>query len=792
MATTLTLCLTTSCARQAPQERSPTRKQPREASGTCTLGMPLPGVTRRSPTLEKRLLTAWRARSPGYRPRTRHLCANGEPRYLNRLLLEQSPYLRQHAHNPVNWFPWGDEAFARARRLRRPVLLSVGYATCHWCHVMERESFEDPAIAKLLNERYVAIKVDREELPHVDATYMSALELIKRSGGWPLTVWLLPDRRPFYATSYLPPRDGDRGASQGFVSWLERLARAYNNDAAAVGRVAAKLAGGVRVLLSPPPAKKGDKANKGRKTLPTMAIHDTLAATYKRRFDSTYGGLRGAPKFPSSPSIPFLLRQSRRRPKGDALRQARLTLRHMAAGGLFDHLGGGFHRYSTDARWRVPHFEKMLYDNALLTIAYLEGAQACGEASFNTVARRTLDYVLRELRSPSGAFYAATDADSAAPKDPDGERSEGRFFTWTPREVQRALGPLGSPIFSARYGIREAGDLEGRSVLHLARGLPALAVAQKQTVHALKRELARLRGMLYRARAKRPPPLRDEKIITGWNGLMIAALARAGLVLSEPRYYRAAARAGEVLWLRLRLPNGRLARRLAGGTARFIGALDDHAYTLWALIELFEASGELRWLKRALALEAVIARGFEDPKGGAFFSTAKGDDALLGRQKPYRDSARPAANGVHALNLLRLYQLTDRQALRRRAGKTLRAFQRVLRESPEASPSLVLAHGFASSSPLQIVLLRLDGAPDAAGKALRETLRKTFVPYRVMVDVPASQVSKMRPLLPLLEGKRPLGGKSTAFVCCGGSCKRPTSDAAVFAKQLQGSCGRKR
>jgi uncharacterized protein YyaL (SSP411 family) len=775
----------------ASPAKGPARAKPAKAKGpiegkapACRAFETPPGAPARSRELQDRLRAAWRRRPAGYRPRTRHLC-DAAPRYLNRLLLEKSPYLRQHAHNPVDWYPWGKAAFARARALGRPVLLSVGYATCHWCHVMERESFEDPAIAKLLNQRYVAIKVDREELPHVDATYMSALQLIKRSGGWPLTVWLLPDRRPFYAASYLPPRDGDRGARRGFASWLRLLAQAFADKRKQVESSAAKLARGVRVLLLPPPGKTRAV---GADTLPGFEIHDALQAHYAARYDSTYGGLRRAPKFPSSLSIAFLLRQHARRRAAKPLAMATQTLTEMARGGLFDQLGGGFHRYSTDARWRVPHFEKMLYDQALLVLAYLEGYQASGQRRFGTVAQRTLDYVLARLAAPKGGFYAATDADSADPQKPAGERREGLFFSWTPSEIKRVLGPARAPLAIARFGVREAGDLEGRSVLHVAKEIASLAAERGLKPTTVKRDLRALRAQLLVARAKRPRPLRDDKVITGWNGLMVAALARGAWVLNSPRYLLAAERSAERLWRELRRPNGRLLRRLAAGQAAHPGTLDDHAYLLWGLLELFEASGKLSWLQRALALEAVIARDFEDRAAGGFYSTAKGTDVLLGRQKPYRDNARPSANAVQAMNLLRLYQLTDRDALRRRGLRTLRAFARPLRESPASVSELLLAHGFAKSQPLQIVLVRPQATLGA--QRLEGVLRRSFVPHRVLVRITDKGVTSARKLLPLVEGKRALSGKATAYVCVGGSCKRPTSDPAVLRAQLQSATAR--
>ena len=425
------------------------------ALGTTTtaqaLGIvtPLPGAAPFDPTLTAILQTAWDARDPDYRPRTRHLRDDGTPKYTNRLYLEASPYLQQHAHNPLNWYPWGDEAFETARRLNRPVLLSIGYSTCHWCHVMEEESFEDEEITQYLNEHYVAIKVDREERPDVDAIYMSAVQLMTGRGGWPMTVWLTPDREPFSGATYVPARDGDRGVRLGFFTMLQRLKSAYDDQPDQVVAASGEITKMIAARLAPTP---------GGTALPDGATLDAVASYYDEQFDDEFGGLRGTQKFPSGLSIRLMLRQHRRTDDPRALDMATRTLERMASGGMYDHVGGGFHRYSTDPRWLVPHFEKMLYDNALLVPAYLEAFQATGREEFATIAREILRYVERDMTSPDGGFYSATDADSPAPS---GHREEGWFFTWTPDELASVLDGPSLALVTAFYGVTPDGNFDG-------------------------------------------------------------------------------------------------------------------------------------------------------------------------------------------------------------------------------------------------------------------------------------------------------------------------------------------
>jgi hypothetical protein len=736
----------------------------------------LPGAAPFPPELLEQIARRARELGPSDRPRTRHLLPDGRPRFTNRLLLSTSPYLQQHAHNPVNWYPWGDEAFATAARLGRPVLLSVGYSTCHWCHVMEEESFEDEEIARFLNEHYVAVKVDREERPDVDAIYMTAVQTLTGSGGWPMTVWLTPDRRPFYGGTYFPARDGDRGAPTGFLTLLRRLGRIYETQPDQVGGSADRLAGAIRAALSPP---GGAGARPADRRLPGADVPGAALEAYRGRFDGANGGLQGAPKFPSSLPIRFLLRHHRRCGERQALDMATLTLEKMAAGGIHDQIGGGFHRYATDARWLVPHFEKMLYDNALLALAYLEAYQATGREEFAHAVRGILRFVERDMTSPDGAFYSATDADSPGP---DGGREEGYYFTWTPAEVEAAVGKDKARVVAAGYGVSPAGNLEGRSILHRPRPTADLADALGMTPDRLASILETAGEDLLRTRSGRPAPLRDDKILTAWNGLMISALARAAFVFDDERYARSAARAADFILAHLRR-DGRLLRSYREGRAAHNAYLDDYAFLVAALIDLFETTGERRFLEQVLALDKVLESQYEDPAGGGFFLTSDDHEPLLARGKPAYDGAEPSGNSVAALNLLRLHELTADDRYRRRADRVFQAFRTVLDRTPTALSEMLLAVEFRLDTPREIVVVTPPGAAGAG--ALLAVLRRAYVPNRVLVVVPEGKpLADLGTRVPLVRGKAARDGKATVFVCVRGACDLPTTDPAVLARQI--------
>lgn len=710
-------------------------------------------------------------RGKDYKPRTRHIRADGWAQYTNRLFLESSPYLIQHAHNPVNWYPWGDEAFETAKKLNRPVLLSVGYSTCHWCHVMEEESFEDKDIAGYMNKHYIAIKVDREERPDVDAIYMGAVQAMTGRGGWPMTVWLTPDRRPFYGGTYFPARDGDRGAAIGFLSILKKINAAYHAQPDQVKRAAIQLTQLLQQQLSP---KTGDR-------MPGLEVMHQAIAHYKRSFDPIYGGISGTPKFPSSLPIRFLLRYYRRTGDTDILNIATSTLEKMAAGGIYDHVGGGFHRYATDQQWLVPHFEKMLYDNALLVIAYLEGYQTTGNGDFKRIAEDILRYVKRDMTSPEGAFYSATDADSLTPK---GNREEGYFFTWTPDELHGVLGKTSADIVRAYYAVGSKGNFEGRHILHTPKAAVDIAEALHLSEEDLRATIDKSRELLYEKRRNRPQPLRDDKILTAWNALMISAHARTGFILRDPRYIERAVTAADFILAHLTI-NGRLYRSYMDGEARHRAYLDDYAFLIAALLDLYEATHDIRWLKKAMELEGILEQHFEDKEYGGFFMTGDDHEDMIAREKPNYDGAEPSGNSVALLNLLRLGEFTFEDRFRKRAVKALRAFLGNPETAPIALSEMLLALDFFLDRPKEIVIVTPEGKEDAAEPFL-EVLRRRFLPNRVLiVTAEGNRLASLSQIVPGVRNKTAIDGKATAYVCAAGNCQLPTTDPAVFSEQLR-------
>ena len=678
-----------------------------------------------TPALVQKLAAALAAKGHAFHPHTRHLDGRGRPLFTNRLILETSPYLLQHANNPVSWYAWGNEPFARAAREHKPVLLSVGYSTCHWCHVMERESFEDLAVARSLNENFIAIKVDREERPDVDGIYLAAVEALTGEGGWPMTVVLTPERQPFFGGTYFPR---DR-----FLDMLQQLRRAYDKEPARVASAAKELTRAVQENAQPV----------GPGILPGPDAIREAAERLARSYDPVHGGFGGAPRFPTPVNLELLLRYQRRTGDAQALKMVVHTLESMAAGGIYDQLGGGFHRYSTDAQWLKPHFEKMLYDNAQLAAVYLEAWQLTGRADFSRVVRETLDFVLREMTDPRGGFWSASDADSPGPK---GEEIEGYFFTWTPREIEAALGKQRAAAVAAAYGVTAGGDLDGRSILRRAGEVPEDA-----------------RRQLLAARGRRAQPAIDRKIIPSWNGLMISALARAGFALGEPRYTTAAVRAAEDVLARFHEKD------------RF---LDDYAALAQGLIDLDEATHDPRWLTKAIALHRSLDARFHDSAGGGYFLTPEGKPGLLVREKPAYDGVMPAGNSIAALNLLALSELTGDARLRKRAEEVMAAFATRL----PAMPAMLAALDWSLDQPLEVVLVLPQGN---AGRELLDVLRRAYLPNAVRaVASEGPDLAKQAGLVPLLEGKGAHRSKATAYVCRKNVCDLPTSEPSTFASQL--------
>ncbi len=730
----------------------------------------LPSAPPLAPATRAKLASALASRPADYRPRTRNRHPDGSPMYSNRLLLEASPYLQQHAHNPVDWYPWGDEAFAAAARLGRPVFLSIGYSTCHWCHVMEEESFDSVAVASYLNEHFVSIKVDREARPDIDAVYMAAVLALGKSGGWPLSVWLTPDREAFFGGTYFPPHPAD--GRPGFLDVLRKVNEAYANERAKIATLSKQVTRAVELQLA------GQSALQSR--IPEASVFQLAFALTARAADRQWGGVRGNTKFPSSVPLRFLLRHHRRTGEKDALTLATLALEKMAAGGIHDQIGGGFHRYATDNRWLVPHFEKMLYDNAQLAVIYLEAAQLTGREDFAAVSRSTLEYLAREMTSSDGAFHSATDADSTSDS---GEAEEGWFYTWTPAEIEAAVGAELARIVSAYYGVTPNGNFEGRNILHTWRSRAQVAEELAISEAALDAALARARPLLFEARSRRPPPLRDEKIIASWNGLAIGAFARAGLVFGEPRYVQAAARAAAFILDEMQSADGALRRVHLGGRAEGPAFLEDYAFLIAGLLDLYEVDSQPRWLRAAIALQATLDAHYLDELGGGYFQAAAGGDALLVREKPSRDGALPSGNSVAALNLLRLAELTGDHRYSDAVIPIFSAFSELMDREPTAVSEMLLALDFYLSKRVEIVFIT---PPDGAGlDAMLAPVRSTFFPNRVLVAAPEDdRLEGHAELNPLLQDRIARNGRTTAYLCENFVCGFPTADPATFAEQL--------
>ncbi len=616
-----------------------------------------PGADPYTEALRDKLLDALAAKGESYRPRTHHLTPDGRPHYTNRLILEDSPYLIQHAHNPVDWYPWGPEAFERAKAENKPIFLSIGYSTCHWCHVMERESFEDVEIARLMNQHFVCIKIDRERRPDVDEFYMTAVQMLTGRGGWPMSSVLTPDGEPFFGGTYFPP--------PRFTDLLRRINAAWGSQRGELIQQAAKVTAEVRRAT----AARGEAQAVGGQALEKAVAQ--IVGSHDRRL----GGFGGAPKFPHEPELLFLLARSLRHTDAEALAAAENSLDAMARGGIYDQVGGGFHRYSTDAEWLVPHFEKMLYNQAHLSRAYLAAYRLTGKAFYARVAGETLDYFLREMTAPEGGFYSATDADSAG--------VEGEFFVWTPGELRAVLSAEDAELVIALWGVSERGNFEGQNILHLSRGFDAFAAEQGLELEALLERVDAVRDQLWRVREVREHPLRDDKIVTAWNGMMITALAEASEVLSDDRYLAAAAKAADFLWTANRRAEGALWRVHLAGSSSIPALQEDYAYLAEAMTTLYDVTGKARWLERARELADAMLAKFWDPEDGGFYMTAAGADPyLIVRPKSPNDGAIPSGNSVAVRTLAMLAARTGERTYSDRANATLSAFAASIERYP--------------------------------------------------------------------------------------------------------------
>jgi hypothetical protein len=702
-------------------------------------------------------------------------CPTRYPMHTNRLIDEKSPYLLQHAHNPVDWYPWGAEAFEKARQEAKPIFLSIGYSTCHWCHVMERESFENEAIAALMNRHFVAIKVDREERPDVDRIYMAFVQATTGGGGWPMSVWLTPELKPFYGGTYFPPEQ--RYGHPGFPMVLERVAEAWREDRGRIEESSRQAVAQLTKQSAVASAGPGSALRPGPDTL------DACFYVFRRSFDARYGGFGEAPKFPRPVALNFLLRYYARTKNQEALNMVTATLREMAKGGMYDQLGGGFHRYSVDNRWFVPHFEKMLYDQAQLAVSYVEAFQIAGDASYAQTARGILDYVLRDMRDPDGGFYSAEDADSVIDRAHPEEKGEGAFYIWTQAEIEAVAGEFAAEWFCHRYGVEPGGNVQndpheeftGRNILYQA---------QAETDAARLAAIHEAAGKLLKSRGARVRPHLDDKVLTAWNGLMISAFAKAGAVLGEPRYADAARRAADFIASRMYgAETGILLRRYRQGEAAIPGFLDDYAFFAQALLDLYETGFEWRDLEMAVRLTEKMLELFEDAEQGAFYSTTAGDASLVMRIKEDYDGAEPSGNSIAALNLLRLAQITDRADFRVSAARALEAFGSRMVAAPVGVPQMLVAYEFSVSKPRQIVLVGERDAPDM--RRLLAALDSRFVPHRIVLLANAESRAALARCLPAVAGMTAIGGQATAYVCEDYACKLPTADVAAFAQLLQ-------
>ncbi len=682
----------------------------------------------------------------------------------NRLGQETSPYLLQHAYNPVDWYPWGPEALELARTLDKPIFLSIGYSACHWCHVMEHESFENPQIAALMNQHFINIKVDREERPDLDQIYMTAVQLMTGRGGWPMSVFLSPNLKPFFGGTYWPPA-AQRGMP-GFPDILHGVQDAWSTRRADVNESAERLTAAIIEGSIP----QGDPSPL------TADLMRSAATVLCERADRREGGFGGAPKFPHSMDLRVLLRAWRRFGDQDALAVVTLTLDKMAAGGIYDHLGGGFHRYSTDTRWLAPHFEKMLYDNALLVPLYLEAWQATHNADYLRVVRETLDYVIREMTHPEGGFYSTQDADS--------EGIEGKFFVWSEAEILSILGPDSGRIFCICYDVSQHGNWEETNILN--RRLTPSQAAEKLNLSEsdLEQLLADSRHKLLAVRSLRIWPGRDEKILTSWNGLMLSAFAQAAQVLSEPRYARAAQRAADFLLTTLKQPDDRLWHAFKDGQARLNGYLDDYACAIDGLVDVFQAVQEVRYLTAAMRLAEQLRTQFEDPTAGGFFYTSHDHEALIARHKDVQDNATPSGNSMAATALLRLGRLTGRSDLEAVAERTLKLLSAVAQRYPSAAGQTLAALDFWLGPTFEVALIA--GTTNTAEfTEMLRTIYDNFIPNKV-VAIRATDLSDadLPGELALIKGKPARGGQPTAYICEHGTCGMPRVGAAALAQAL--------
>jgi len=686
----------------------------------------------------------------------------------NRLIQEKSPYLLQHAHNPVDWYPWSREAFQKAKKENKLIFLSIGYSTCHWCHVMEKESFEDSDVARLLNQTFVSIKVDREERPDIDSYYMSVCQMLTGAGGWPLTIVMSPDKKPFFAATYLPKQG--RFGRPGLLELIPHINSAWRNRKEEIIDSAHEIAEKINRTAQ---IKSGTELNK--------EILRTACSQLIGTYDETAGGFGSAPKFPTPHNLSFLLRYYSSTSNEKTLSMVEHTLRSMRMGGIYDHIGFGFHRYSTDTMWRVPHFEKMLYDQALLLMAYTEAFQVTKKPAYRATVEQIITYVLRDMTSEQGGFYSAEDADS--------EGEEGKYYVWTDKELGEVLDPVEAKIVRKAFNTRQEGNFKhettgqrtGNNILYMTKSLEELSSELSMPVGELKAHLTKARKKLFERREKRIRPLRDEKILCDWNGMMIAALSKAGRILGNAEYIQAAKGAADFLLTKMRTPTGGLYHRFIDAEPAITGFLDDYAFLVWGLIDLYEATFETKYLATALDMNERATQTFWDDNEGAFYSTS-GNSELPLRKKEIYDGAIPSGNGVAMLNLLRLAGLTGRYDLENMAFKIPSYFADQIRMSPLSHVQTLIAFGVALWPSLEIVV---SGDPDdPVTTEMLGVIRRSNLPDVNVVLRPLIDPSAITNLAPFTKNLLPISGKTTAYICERNECKVPTNSVEVLMQKL--------
>ncbi len=682
----------------------------------------------------------------------------------NRLIFSKSPYLLQHAKNPVDWYEWGAEAFEKAKKEDKPIFLSIGYSSCHWCHVMEEESFGDEDVAKVLNENFVAIKVDREERPDIDNIYMAVCQAMTGSGGWPLTIIMTHEKKPFFAGTYFP-KESNYGRP-GIIDLANQITEVWKNEREKINQTTANIVDAIERMAE----------NEIRGDVDLLDVLEGAPAQFVHSYDSAYGGFTAAPKFPMAQNLIFLTRWWKRTGDGSALKMMESTLEKMHRGGLYDHLGYGFHRYSVDKVWLVPHFEKMLYDQAMMTLAYSEAYGATKKPIYSDVAKKTITYVLRDMTAPEGGFYSAEDADS--------EGEEGTFYIWNKKEITDALGEENGKIFNLYYGVTESGNFESRNILNIQMSFEELAEVTGREVNKVKFIIEDSRRTLFELREKRVHPYKDDKILTDWNGLMIAALARSSVLLNEPEFALYAQNAADFIIDKMKMSKGRLLHRYRDGSSAVRAYLDDYAFFVWGLIELYEATYEAKYLAEAISLTNDMMELFKDEKGGGLFFTGIDNEELLTRPKDFHDGAIPSGNAVAAYNLYRLSLFTMDHDLEAKADEIMKGFSGAFDGPAQGYGMALNAIEFKTGNNKEVVIAGILG--DSSTDKMLEAIKNIYIPAKIFIFHDESEKGKeIEGVVPFVEGQRMLDGRATAYVCENFTCNQPVNDVDDFINNLK-------